>query len=453
MESKKWDIVIKEGEVVFPDARKIEKKDIFIKDGKIKAISGVGAFSTDEAEKTIDARGLMVSPGFIDIHMHNEEREDPYTVEKSLLLQGVTTALAGNCGSGLLMDEFLSIIKKPYMNMAFLTGHRRLREAAGVSNAYQEATPKEISKMCDILEKELEKGSLGLSLGLEYAPNTSWEEIWSLTKVVSQFNKRLVSSHIRFDGPRCIEAVEEMITLAEKSKVRMQISHLGSMTAFGKSAEALEMIKKARDRGVDIGFDTYPYGAFCTFMGSTVFDPGFEERWNKGLEALEVASGPHKGKRLNDELYKELRENAPSTLIVAHVMNEDEMKLCLRHPMAALGSDAVLERKSGHPRAAGAFPRGLRWLREEDLSWPEAIYHLTTIPAERMWMDSTIGAIKEGFSADFVLFDPDKLEDKATFNDPLLPPEGIEYVVIGGNVAVEKGKLLDEPQGNFILRK
>jgi len=452
MESKKWDIIIRGGEVLFPEAGKSEKKDIVVKDGKISAISRAGEIPTEEAVKNIDARGLMVSPGFIDIHMHNEEKEDPYTIEKCLLLQGVTTALAGNCGSGLLLDEFLSIIKRPYINMAFLTGHRCLREAVGVKSVYQKTTPQEISKMCSLLEKDLKKGSFGLSLGLEYAPNTSWEEIWSLTEVVSQFDKRLISSHIRFDGPRCIEAVEEMITLAEKSKVRVQISHLGSMTAFGKSAEALKIIEKAREKGIDIGFDTYPYGAFCTFMGSAVFDPGFEERWNKGLEALEVASGPHKGKRLDEELYKELRERAPSTLIVAHVMNEEEMKLCLMHPMAALASDGVLERKSGHPRAAGAFPRGLRWLKEGGLSWPEAISHLTTIPAERMWLDSTIGAIKEGFSADLVLFNQDKLEDKATFNDPLLPPEGIEYVIVGGKIAVERGKLSDEPLGNFILR-
>jgi N-acyl-D-amino-acid deacylase len=241
-----------------------------------------------------------------------------------------------------------------------------------------------------------------------------------------------------------------MIDLARKTGLRIELSHLGSMTAFGVSGEVLEMVNNARSEGIDIRFDTYPYAAFCTYMGSTVFDPGFEKRWNKGMEALEVASGPHKGKRLDQRLYDFLRSQAPQTLIVAHVMDEEEIRACLRHPLSALGSDAVLQEKGGHPRAAGAFPRGIRWLREDGLSWAEALAHATATPAESLWLNS--GCIIEGAPADLVVFDPDVFIDNATFENPLLPPDGIKWVILGGQVVVEKGIILESKCGKFLFR-
>ncbi|MDO9508118.1 MAG: amidohydrolase family protein, partial [Thermovirgaceae bacterium] len=128
-----------------------------------------------------------------------------------------------------------------------------------------------------------------------------------------------------------------------------------------------------------------------------------------------------------------------------------EIRACMRHPLAALGSDAILQNKGGHPRAAGAFPRGIRWLREDGLSWPQALSHATVIPAENMWLRS--GRMAQGAPADLVVFDPDKFTDMATFKDPLLPPVGIEWVIVRGQVAVEKGTILEPAGGEFLLRR
>jgi N-acyl-D-amino-acid deacylase len=446
MDGSQSDILVINGQVVFPDKGEIKECPLSISNGKIVSLEA----TEKPASKVIDASGCIVSPGFIDIHMHNEEKEDPYTVQGALLKQGVTTALAGNCGAGLFIDEYKAMMKKPYLNLGLLTGHNSLRKAVGISDVYKKADNQEIAKMCEFLEKELQKGSFGLSLGLEYVPNASKEEITRLSEVLTGFKHRIVSVHIRHDGPACIEAVQEMIDLAKSTGLRVELSHLGSMTAFGMSRKVLEMLDRARSAGIDIRFDTYPYAAFCTYIGSTVFDRGFEKRWKKGFEALEVASGPYKGQTFDEELYERLRSEAPQTLIIAHVLNEEEIRACMLHPMAAIGSDAVLHKKGGHPRAAGAFPRGIGMLREEGLSWPEALAHATSIPGESLWLES--GCIEEGKTADLVIFDPEEFRDEATFENPLLPPQGVKWVIVNGKIAVENGRASDFPCGEFLLR-
>lgn len=222
------------------------------------------------------------------------------------------------------------------------------------------------------------------------------------------------------------------------------------MTAFGFTARSIELIEEARGRGVDVTFDCYPYAAFCTTIGSTVFDPGFEERWGKGLESLEAASGKYRGKRLTPEIYDDMRRNDPKALIIAHVMNEWEIRACLKHPLCAVASDGVLHNGEGHPRAAGAFPRALRWLREEGLSWTESVRHATALPADMAWLP--VGRLEVGGPADLVVFSPDDIRDRATFEEQLAPPEGIAAVVVNGQVAVEQGVLAPKPLGRLLLR-
>lgn len=440
------DILIRGGTVVDPVAGTTIVENLGITRGTIVYLGQ----DSPEAGRTLDAQGMMVSPGFIDSHMHDEELDDPDTIQQALLRQGVTTALAGNCGSGPLLSDVRPHRLRPWLNLAYLTGHRMLRQAVGIDDVYRPANDEEIAGMVRLLRGELDAGSFGLSFGLEYAPNTSADEIDALSAVVSGYPERLISVHIRYDGPDCVRAVDEVIDISRRFGVRVQISHIGSMTAFGHSAEALEHTDRARAEGLDITMDCYPYAAFCTFVGSTVFDPGFEERWGKGLESLEAASGKHKGKRLQPDTFADMRSNDPGALVVAHVMNEDEIRLCLRHPRCAIASDGVLHQGQGHPRAAGTFPRALKWLREEGLSWPQAIRHATSLPASMVWLPS--GVIREGAPADLVVFSPDRLRDTATFRDQLLPPEGIEYVLVNGRIALEHGILTEPPTGSFLVR-
>ncbi len=166
-----------------------------------------------------------------------------------------------------------------------------------------------------------------------------------------------------------------------------------------------------------------------------------------------MASGKYKGQRLDQldqETYHNLRKTYPDDLAIAHVLNENEVRTCLKRPYCAVASDGLLSNGQGHPRAAGTFPRALRWLREEGFSWPEALHHLTTLPAEMIW--SCRGGLREGAPGDVVVFNPSTLCDQATFKEPLAPPQGISYVFVGGNMAVEQGKVLPHPQGHFLLR-
>ncbi len=440
------DILVRGGTVADPEAGTERALNLGVKGGRI-AYLGTDA---PAAGRTLDAAGLLVSPGFVDTHMHDEELDDPDTIQQALLRQGVTTAIAGNCGSGPLLKDIRPKRRTPWLNLSYMTGHRVLREAVGILDVYKPADEAQTAEMEKLLRKELEEGSLGLSFGLEYAPNTSPREIDALARVVKEYPRRFVSVHIRYDGPDCLKAVREMIDLAARFGIRVQISHIGSMTAFGFSAEALRMTDEARAAGTDVTMDCYPYAAFCTHVGSTVFDPGFEKRWGKGLESLEAASGKYKGQRLTPESFADLRANDPKALIIAHVMNEEEIRLCLSHPQCAIGSDGVLHGGEGHPRAAGTFPRALLWLRESGLSWAEALRHATSLPASMAWLP--VGVLKEGGPADIAAFSPERLRDRATFKDQLAPPEGMEYVIVNGRVAVERGEVAKPPAGRLVLR-
>lgn len=443
----KHSLLITGGTVIFPEQNKAEKLNIAISDGKIAAM-GV---CTPDAVRVIDADGLYISPGFIDSHIHDEEADGGEGIEKALLRQGVTTAIAGNCGCGPLAENILPFRQNPWLNLGYLTGHTKLREAAGVTDIYAAAGEKEIEQMKLLLDKELEGGSFGVSIGLEYLPNTSLQEIEALLEVVARFENRWVPIHIRKDGPKAVDAVDEVLALAEKWPVRIQLSHLGSMAGFGQLGKVLEHVENAKSKGADVTFDCYPYSAFCTHLGSAVFDPGFEERWGKGLESLEIASGPYRGKRLSEEdLYNRLRKEDPETFIVAHVIKQDEVELCLSHPDCAIASDGALLHGHGHPRAAGTFPRAIRMLVNKGVSWPEAIRKCTSLPANMNWLDK--GVIKEGADADLVIFDGGRLKDNATFADDLLPPDGIEWVIIGGIPAVRGKEILGGAKGKLLSR-
>lgn len=434
--------------MLFPDDGREEKLNIAVAGGKIASL----CYDEPQAETVIDASGFYVSPGFVDTHMHDEEVNDGDTVEQALLRQGVTTAIGGNCGSGLLAKDIAPFRMHPWLNLGYLTGHTALREAVGAKDIYKPALPEQIKQMQALLLKELEGGSFGISFGLEYIPNTPTHEIEALLDVAKDFKQVWVPVHIRSDGPLAVTATDEVLDLARKYRpLRFQISHTASMTAFGHLAEVLEHIEKARADGADVTFDCYPYDAFCTKLGSAIFDPGFEERWGKGLESLEIGSGPYRGKWLNeDNLYEKLRAEDPGCLVIAHVIRTDEMELCIAHPDCAVASDSILQNKHGHPRAAGTFPRALRMLRNKGFSWPDAIRKCTSLPADMTWLKK--GRIEPGADADIVIFDGERLIDRATFAEQLLPPDGIEWVIVGGIPAVKKNQLLGSPKGRLINR-
>ncbi|MCF7935956.1 MAG: amidohydrolase family protein [Synergistales bacterium] len=442
------DLLLKGGTLIDPVGGEERRTALAVRNG---LILGEGDPSSFAAAKEMDITGRYVLPGFIDTHMHDEELDDPATTELALLRQGVTTAVAGNCGTGPRQETVRAHRRHPWLEIGYLTGHWALRDSIGLTDVHRAASPQQLEEMQRILAAELREGSLGLSFGLEYVPETSPEEVRALVEVLRDFTHRLVSIHIRYDGPRCLEGVEEAVDLARSTGVRVQISHFGSMNAFGHLPESLELVDRAHDEGVDVTFDCYPYDAFCTYAGTTVFDPGFRERWNKDYGDLEAASGTYVGRRLTRESFDDIRANSPGELIIAHVMNESEVLTCLQHPRCAIASDATLHRGEGHPRAAGTFPRALRRLREEGLSWPDAVRHATSLPAHMAWFDDR-GNLEAGNRADLVVVDPQHLRDRATFADQLAPPEGIDCVILGGEIAVEHNTAT-EPLGRLLTRR
>ncbi|MDR1916077.1 MAG: amidohydrolase family protein [Synergistaceae bacterium] len=420
-----------------------------IKNGTVSAL--LAPDSEAEADYVFDAKGMFVTPGFVDIHMHDEFFADTDTVQHCLIRQGVTTAVAGNCGSGPAFYKSALARPKPWLHLSYLVGNcAALREEVGRTDRYTPSTKEEIALMRELLRDALRDGAMGLSLGLEYAPGASYDEISALASVVSEFEDGIVTVHIRYDDDRCVGAVKEMIDLSRENNVRLQISHLGSMT-MGHTRECEETIERAMADGVDVSFDCYPYDAFCAKAGSAVYDDGFVKRWKgKGPEYLEAVSGKYRGRRLTFETLAEMRREEPMSLIVAYVMDREEVENCIANPACIIASDALFTGSGAHPRIAGTFPRALRILRERGYSWQDALRKMTVMPAERMRIKS--GRLFEGSVADVIVFDPEGFIDRATFQDPFLPPDGLKLVIIKGRVVLMNGDISPAPQGDLFRR-
>jgi N-acyl-D-amino-acid deacylase len=412
------------------------------------------------ARRVINGRGLTLSPGFIDLHMH----EDPWKEEAGgarigeevaacQVRMGVTTSVGGNCGLGEVdVERYFGQLQRQggLVNYATFIGHTALRHALGIGDEYRAATPREIDRLQAAAGKALAAGAVGISFGIEYTPGAPTAELLALARVAQDFPGRLLAAHFRSDAGGALESIEEMIYLGRETGLPMQISHLGSCAAYGYMAPALDLIAAAVKRGTGILADCYPYAAFCTFIGAAGFDGDCLARWGVDYGAILVAEGPYAGQRCNRELFERLRREAPDTLVVAFVLRDDEVLLALRHPAVLVASDTLLRGGRGHPRSAGTFPRVLgRYVREGKISFADALYKMTLGPAERLGLKDR-GRLEEGAWADLVLFNPATLEDRATFANPAKAPAGIELVLVNGQVVVEKGRLTGARPGRIL---
>ncbi len=408
------------------------------------------------AKKTINANGKYVCPGFIDIHMHTYPFDQTGFLEtlEAMALMGVTSVLDGHCGLG---HADFSRSKAAYLqdpapvNYSALIGHLSLRMLAGSSDLFSPSTGQEIDAMAGLLEEALAAGAPGLSFSLEYVPGTSLEEQLMLCSKVAEYKDRIVCTHYRFDAERFTEAIDEMLIVARETGVKYQVSHIGSGAAFGQMAQALKMLEDASDSGVDIMADIYPYNSFMTAAGTTCFEPGCLERWNAAYSDLYIVDGSFKGQYATPDILATVRENEPQVMIMASVMNEEEIKLAARHPLVMIASDGMIFEGQGHPRGTGTFPRFLgHYVREEGLlDWPEAIDKITATSAKRLALTGR-GSLKEGHMADITILDPDLIIDRSTIEKPARPPLGIESVIVGGVEVVKDGQLTGQNSGRFL---
>jgi N-acyl-D-amino-acid deacylase len=452
-----YDIKIVNGKI--PDFRSGELKvsDIAIKDGKIVCVGDC----PEGAKEVINAEGKIVSPGFIDIHMHEEViadtfNGDNYDIANRMLLMGVTTCVAGNCGnSRQSIEEFFGFIDKngsPVNYLSFI-GHNYLRRLVGNENPYRRSSEQEIKEMQGRALEAVQKGAIGLSFGFEYCPGIDFEEAVELCEPLKGKDV-LLSAHYRKDAKYGIDSVKELIEISRVTGLPMIISHLGSCTAYGMMKESLDVIQKAIDEGLDVCADCYPYDAFSTFIGSAVFDEGCFELWNKSYDSILLTEEPYRGVRCDKDLFYKVRKEYPDMLVVAFVMNENEVIEAIKAPFVMVASDGLYRKGQGHPRGAGTFPRVLgRFVREMgELSLMDALRKMTIMPAQRLRLSSK-GRIEENRDADLVIFNPETIIDKATFEKPTESPEGIQYVILNGQVAVKDNVIIKNRLGKVVRRQ
>ena len=447
--------LIKNGTIIDPANHIHARNNLLLQDGKVLAT----VQDEPEADVVLDAVGKYVCPGFIDIHMH----EDPYdpvrdrlipSIMTSMLRMGVTTAIGGNCGINTVSPiRYLELMDRDGgpVNMGLLAGHTFLREQAGHLDKYAPITPDALRRLSGLAQEALEAGCFGISFGIRYVPGISMDEMVETARGCRKSGK-FIAAHVRDDAAYIFRAVQELIDVGRALDLPVQNSHVGSMGGFGQMERLLAMMDAYRANGMDLSGDCYPYYAFSTRIGETTYDDGFLERYQTDYSVIEVCEGPYKGQRCTEAIFRTLRREAPRTITVCHVMKPEDVDMALLHPNIMLASDGLMDNGQGHPRAAGAFPRFVRnYVGSGRLSLDEAVYKMTAMPAAKLGL-SHKGNLRSGADADVVVLDLDRITDRATFDQPNAGPEGLDYVLVGGEVAVDHDRVVRSDLGRA-LRK
>lgn len=519
-----YDTLIKNGRIIDGCGNPWYFGDIALSKGLITEIGELKV----GADEIIDANEKIVSPGFIDTHSHSDLViiSDPEARQK--IMQGITTEVMGQDGlgetpineefledwrkylSGLngdpditwnwrSMGEYLDRVEdsKPATNVASLVGHGNIRLLA-VGMDDRSPTSSEMDHMRKLTKEAMREGAFGMSTGLIYPPcvYSETEELIELCKIVTR-KQGIFVVHMRDEGPRLLESIDEVATVGEKSGVPVHISHFkaSGKENWGRSKEALKLLEEYRSKGVDLSFDQYPYTAGSTFLSSLlpswVHEGGTEKMLNR-LEKPEVREKIRKeftsGKGRNPdwdrlivtsvktdknkpfegmdlaEISSTREQNPVETLMelvleeenavtmVSFTMDEGDIERIMTHPCGMACTDGIVLGKP-HPRVYGSFPRILgKYVREKGvIRLEEAICRMTSKPAQRLGILDR-GIIRPGFRADIVILDPDQIIDTATFEDPIQYPEGIEYVIVNGVTTVREGVYTGE-RGGKVLRK
>lgn len=449
------DLVINNGLIIDPKNKLQSRLNIGISKGKVAEITQKKL----SGDFVIDAVGMVVAPGFIDAHIHEgdyNKAADTFDdgIFQCMLKMGVTTAVGGNCGSG--PDdpiEYLNAADRIGLpiNLAMLVPHDALRKKVKATDKYKALDIENIYFMKEQAEKWLKLGCIGISYGVRYVPGIDRNELHIISEAAMK-GQKIIAAHIRDDASMVIPSINELVEVADRYGLLVQISHIGSMGGYGQMDEVLACIDNYKAKGLRVSADCYPYAAFSTCIGETTYDKGFLERYSTFYENIEIADGPYKGTRCTEDLFNKLRVEAPNTITIGHVMQESEVEKALLHPGVLIGSDGFMKAGEGHPRAAGTFPRMLsEYVRKRKLlSLSEAIGKMTYQTAERFSIPG--GELSVGSVADIVVFNADEIEDTADFKNPTSPPKGIEYVVLDGKIGVKQGEIVNSNLGRTIRK-
>jgi len=501
-----YQLTIKNATVIDGTGRPPFVTDVAIWDGKIVR---VGPSSTDTAQ-VIDARGLVLTPGFIDSHSHGDlALSNPDHREN--VEQGITFSVSGQCGSSAApscRDGKLFTMKDlaeqmqdvPISNhYGILAGHNSLRRlVAGSEN--RSLTKQELAQMCRLLEDSMDQGGMGLSLGLTYIPGSyaDQSELIALAKVVGK-KGGILAAHIRNESDDLIPSVEEFLTVCREGGCRGVISHLkaADKANHGKVKDALAMLRKAQAEGLEVYADAYPYCASSTSLHSRFIprqfhppgttnvtalldDPALCERiklwatekWGTDLSWVLITSCPghpeYRGKTMNEiadamgiedryeAVFALLRETRCRCNCCFTMMAEEDVSTVLAHPLVMVGCDATPGNGAPlfHPRRRTTFPRVLgKYVREERVtSLPEMIRKMTSLPASVYRLPNK-GRIAEGCDADLCIFDADEIRETADYVNVNAPNLGLKYVIIDGKIVVEDGKYNGTRAARLYLQK
>ena len=448
--AQQYDLVLAGGRVMDPETGLDAVRNVGIRDGKIVRISS----ETLSGRRVINAVGLVVAPGFIDLHQHGQDLAS----QRLKAMDGVTTALeleigAPDVAAFLKAKQGASLIN--YGTSASHVAARSLVFGAPLPPGDilpksgpatdQHATPAQIEEIEKRLRSELDAGGLAIGMGIQYVPGATRLEVIDMFRLAAERGLP-VYTHIRSNGREepgsSIESVSEVIGAAAITGASLHIVHLNSSCALD-ALECLRMIEGARARGLDVTTEAYPYIAGMTAINSAVFSPGWQQRLGISYDSIML---PDTGERLTKERFDELHNSATTHFVIIFSNTQEMIDKIIPHPLVMIASDGL----PGHPRNAGTYSRVLaQYVREKGaISLMDALRKMSLMPAEMLERSTPTarfkGRLQEGADADIVAFDAATINDKATFKDPMLPSVGVHYLVVGGTVVVDDGKVASD---------
>jgi N-acyl-D-aspartate/D-glutamate deacylase len=451
-----FDLVIRGGRVVDPESGTDAVRDVGLRGGRIARLSEQPL----AGGRVIDAKGLVVAPGFIDLHQHGQNPEN----DRLKVQDGVTTALELEIGAPDVSAFLKAREGKALVNYGASASHPWARvlawggalpdatgleviPAAGPATD-EAASEARILAMQDRLRSELAKGALGIGVGINYTPGATRLEMIEMFRVAAERATPLWP-HIRAAGysepGSSVESVSEVIAAAAVTGAPLHIVHINSM-GLGQVFDCLKMIEGARARGLDVTTEAYPYGWGMTMLNSALFNPGWRERMRIDYSDLRLVAT---GESLTKERYDSLRAASAPVSVLVRGNPDERVDAVIRHPLVMIASDGYVSGGKGHPRTAGTYARILkRYVREQkSLALMDAIRKMSLMPAQRLEAATPQargkGRIREGADADIVVFDPETVADQATYEEPARPSTGFRYVLVGGVAVVDAGRLVE----------